>query len=494
MKRNTLIALAVFGVLVVLGLMSLTKERARGVNRIDLSTLSTQGVDHIVFTGKHAAELQKTGDAWTIKGKPADERAVQQLLEALPKIVSSSLVTKNKEKFADYEVDDEKGTRVKVLAGNTSLAELVIGKAASGGAHVRVGDEVYAVSGVYPRTFVKEASGWLEKKLFKAAVTDVEKVEVALAGQGAYQLVKKDNAWTVEGAQLPEGFRFDETAASRLVSALVGLRAKDILEEDPGAETTGLAQPADVLTFYTKDQTKAGQVTLGKTHEETREVYVAVEGRDDVVTVYESSVKSLRQAPTDFRDLRMVELDTNKVQKLTIVDGKATLALEKKGTEWSIAKSTEKVPSDFTLDPGAVNRRLSALRNARGLEILSDSPATAGLTPPRASVTATLEDGKTVTLALGHTTKRNDREIVFARGNIDDAVYAVNTHTRSNLVGMLDTFAKKEQPSGGPGALSSISPDALKNLPPDVRRQLEQQIREQQQQQKMLEQIQTKQP
>jgi hypothetical protein len=55
-----------------------------------------------------------------------------------------------------------------VMAGAKLVAAFVLGKTATGGAHIRVDDNVFAVSGVYPRTFGKNGNAWLEKKLFDA--------------------------------------------------------------------------------------------------------------------------------------------------------------------------------------------------------------------------------------------------------------------------------------------------------------------------------------
>ena len=50
-------------------------------------------------------------------GVEADKNAVKRLLEAIPKIDSSDLVTQDSSRFAEQEVDEEKGTRVAVFSG-----------------------------------------------------------------------------------------------------------------------------------------------------------------------------------------------------------------------------------------------------------------------------------------------------------------------------------------------------------------------------------------
>ena len=102
-----------------------------------------------------------------------------------------------------------------------------------------------------------------------------------------------------------------------------------------------------------------------------------------------------------------------------------------------------------------------------------------------AQVTMTLEDKSRVTLAFGKTVKEDEREMVYARGNADDAVYLVTKWTRENLCGGLKTFKRTADPSG----LSGIDPKALQSLPPDVRAGLQKQMEEKRRQQEMIERL-----
>src|SRR5690606_5261205 len=164
-------------------------------------------VTRLETRGKATVEMKKDGDDWQLAdGKRADEVAIGRLLEAIPKIESSTVVTRNPERFAELEVDDEKGTTIVAAAGDRELAEFTVGKSARGGAHVRVDDTVYAVRGVFPSVFVREPDQWIEKKLFDVEREDVERIEVALADGTTYTLVTKDDQWTLEDPSvLPEG-------------------------------------------------------------------------------------------------------------------------------------------------------------------------------------------------------------------------------------------------------------------------------------------------
>jgi hypothetical protein len=490
MKKSTLIAVVVFAALLAGVIWVQTRAPERGITRISFAEVDATAIDRIEITGKNPVKLKKDGELWRVEsGKEADAAGAKRAAEAVPQIQSTDFVTKDSARFAELEVDDEKGARVAAYAKDQKVAEFVVGKSAKGGSHVRVGDEVYLVQRVYASTFSREASQWLERKLFTDKLAEVTRVEVALQGKPAYALLKKDSKWELEDAKsLPAGFRFDANSASSLASSLLNARADEVLDADPGVAVTKL-DAADVLAFVVEQgegETKTTvrrEIKLGAAKED-KKVFAQVTGKPDVVTLAEYTAKSLRKAPTDFRDLKMITLDTEKVVKLSMDDGKNKLVLEKQGTEWKIASSTEKIPDDFSLDPAAVTRRLSAVANARGAEVV-EGMSRVGMGAVTASVT--LEDKKTVSLVFGREFKKEDgRDMQYAMGNADNLVYAVTKWTRENVTGGLKSFKKSADPSG----LSNIDPKALQNLPPDVRAGLMQQMEEKKRQQEMIERFQ----
>ncbi len=492
MNKTTLAAIGIFLLLLAGVIWSTTRSPERGITRVSLEGIDAEAIDKVEISGKNAVTLTKEGELWRVEsGKEADTNAVERLVEAIPKVVSSDLVTTDEARFADLEVDDENGTRVKAYAGTEELANFVIGKSAKGGSHVRLDDKVFVVQRLYASTFSRQPSTWLQRKLFNEKLADASRVEVDLADAEPFVLVKTDNTWRLEDeSALPAGFRFDKNGASSLASTLVNARAKEILDEDPGVDATGLGEP-DVFAFVVEQG--EGDNTTTVRHElkvggalEDKSVYAQVTGKADVITLPEYTVKNLRKKPTDFRDLRMMELETNEVTSVSIRDPDKRLTLEKQGAEWKIGSHSETIPDDFTLDPAAVTRRLSAIKNARAAKVASVSASAAGLTRPSATVTATLDDGSKATISFGKETKDDNRDMVYARGNADSAVYLVTKWTRQNLTGGVDTFKKTGDPSG----LSNIDPKALQNLPPDVRAGLMKQIQQKKQQQMMIERLQ----
>jgi hypothetical protein len=494
MKKSTILALLVFAGLLAAVVVSLRQKPERGITRIGFASVDTAAIDRVEVAGPKPVTLIKKGEAWQLEnGKAADADAVKRLLEAIPKVVSSTQVTRDSARFAELEVDEQKGTRVKASAAGKVVAEFTVGKASGADANVRVGDAVYAVSGVNSYLFARDASAWYQLKLFNGTFDDAERVEVALQGGPAYALVKKESDWAIDDAAvLPAGFRFDKNAARTLASSLFNARATTVLEADPGEAISGLGAGADVLRFSGKKELK-GELLLGAAS--GTKVHARVGGQSDVILLADYTAKNLRKQAADLRELTLVQLDKDKVKQLSIVDGKMVLVFEKQGADWKIQRSSEKVADDFELDPMAVDRRLGAVANARATRIAPDvDKARAGLLKSTATITATLEDKSQVKLVFGDSFKDGDRDAVYAAGNIDDAIYVLTSYVRSNVLGGLDTFKKRAEAPGGMGGMGggmpNLSPEALGSLPPEVRDSLMKQMAQKQQEQQMLQALQ----
>jgi hypothetical protein len=483
MKKVTIIVAVVFVALLVGVFMMMDRKPEKGITRLAISGVSKEAVDQIEITGPQPISIKRVQGKWVLgDGREAEQNAVNTLLDTLPKIQSSDMVTASPERFAALEVDDAKGTRVKILSGEKTLTEFVIGKATGGGANVRTaGDAVYKVT-VSPYIFSKPAASWHHLKLFEGKVDEVSKLEVALKGAAPYSLIKKDGKWQLEDPKLvPDGFRFDDMAGGRIASTLVGMSAKEILDKDPGSETTKLDKDMDVFAFVGKDDVRQ-ELRVGAPLADNKTVYASVAGKNDVYAISTASLTALRKSPTDLRDLSMIQLEKEKVRKLSITDGKTEIVFDKQGTEWKIAKSSEKVPSDFELDPARIERRLGMFTRAKGIKLSPErSGAKTGLDRSTARVSATLEDGKSVALTFGEKIKDEEREVVYARGNADKEVYFVAKGLRDGLLGGLATFKKQAGPAaGGMPGMPNMDPSQLNSLPPEVRAQIMQQMQQKQ--------------
>lgn len=489
MKKTTILAVLIFLALAAGTYLTLQQKPERGIQRISFAHIDKDTIDHIEITGPKPVELKKEGEIWKLgNGKEADENAVKRVVDTVPMVVSDQLVTSDPARFEELEVTPEKGSTVKVSASGLPMAEFTVGKGSGASANVRIGDAVYLVKPLYPSTYAKEASAWHQLKLFKDKIDDVTRVEVTLAGAAPYVLVKKEKEWELESTDgLPAGFRFDSSASRSLVSTLVNARAREILDTDPGVDKTGLGGELDVIAFVGKED-KRYELNLGDEGEE-KKVYAQVGGKADIYTLADYTAKNLRKPVTELRSMTVMDFDKDQARKLTIRTADLQLVFEKQGADWKIAKSSEKIPDAFELDPAAVTRRVSAVASARAKGLATGiTAAKAGLKKPSATVTVVLEDKRKVRIAFGDSFKDDKSDMVYIQGNADDEIYTANSWTMNNLTGGLDKF--KKQP---PAEMPNIDPSAMQNLPPDVRANLMKQLQQKQQQQEMMKRIQEQQ-
>jgi len=484
MNKSTWIALLVFAGLAAAAVVSLREKPERGITRISFAEVVPARVDRLVIKDKDKGEveLKRDGGEWKIDGKRADGEAVDRLLDVIHGVNSSELETSNAERFAEMEVDDAKGASVQVYSGGHEVANFVVGGAGAAGSHVRVGESVYAVRGLYRASLTRDRSGWVEKRLFFDAPDDVTRVEVALSGAAPYALVKDAATWKPEDTAALAGKRFDGNAAATLVRSLVSARAAEVLDSDPG-EAAGLAASTDVLR-YTTAAGETRTLTLGAAQDDGS-VYARSSAREPVVTLRKGTAESLRKPLRALRDLALMSFDIGAARKLEIAGPHGDVVFEHEGEGWALANASEAPGDDFVLDEGAVRRRVSALASIKGVaEASADTPGVAQLDASPQHVAVTLQDGSVVTLRFGDEAKWQEEDVVLARGNAEPEVFFVRKPARDQLLGGLETFRRRDD--AGENPLGNIDPQALQNLPPEVRESLLKQIQEKAQRDAMM--------
>ena len=100
----------------------------------------------------------------------------------MEKLEFTNLVTEQKAKQAEFEVEEAKGVHVVAKgakAGNV-LADLFIGKASGSGTMVRPGgkDEIWEANGSIRFTFDKAPADWRDKSITTFTPADAEKIDI----------------------------------------------------------------------------------------------------------------------------------------------------------------------------------------------------------------------------------------------------------------------------------------------------------------------------
>jgi hypothetical protein len=491
MKRATLIALGAFAVLLVLVLATRERQVSVGIRRLELPKLDKARVTALELTGAHGATLREEGEGWIVvdPSKPdtkyaADENLVTDALAALGEVKNPDFITDRAERLPEYELDDAKGLKLKILQDGGPAVELVLGKTArNGGVYLRKAgsQDVFVHQGRLGWTVRKELKDWRKRQLLALKVEELSQLVLRSKEGGSVTLKAGANPgeWSLaEGTQTPAGFRFSSQAAQQLARQLESLYAQDFLDGEAAADSaTGLGEAHDVVEAQLKDGKKV-VVHLGRqpdAKEGSATVAARVEGDAQVYQLPPYAASQLRKRLVDFRDLGLFGFEPAKVTKLKLQAGGTAVVVVKEGEGWKLAEPG-KLPDGFEFEPSEVDMQLAWLRNLRGSRLVEGqlTEGQTGLASPAALVEVTVEGGPVQTLRLGKEAPgaANGAKELYARSTIDALSYAVEEGVRARLAQGLELFKRRPRP----GFAGSGSLQGLESLPPDVRRQLEAQL------------------
>ncbi|MGQ9619760.1 MAG: DUF4340 domain-containing protein [Bacteroidales bacterium] len=227
--------LYILGILIIILVLTFLVKipRESSTLRTILVKFDTAQVTRIIISPKVSEgkefEFLKEKDGWKVKQGTIVSRprsgAVTNILTDLIQIKPSGLVAVDKSKWAEFDVTDSLGIRVRAenKKGKT-LADVVIGKFSykpvqnpyggygggnvDGISYVRLGgeDEVYSVNGFLTFSFSGDFDNWRDRTLIRATKSYITKVNFTFPADSGFVLEKKDTIWTA-GSMLADSAR-----------------------------------------------------------------------------------------------------------------------------------------------------------------------------------------------------------------------------------------------------------------------------------------------
>src|SRR5262245_22466251 len=374
MNKKTLLSLAIFLVLAGLAAIAL-RAPERGERKgphpgpAGVQALKADQIDELDVSNGSGKDqkttLKKEGGKWMLTAPvhyPADAEGMKTALERLGELRWGEVISEQKTKQKDFEVDDEKGTRVAVKSGGKLLADLYFGKSVTGYTMTRPAgtDQIWQALGVQRWAFAKDTKGWRDKVITDFKRDEIESFTIDAGARGKIA-IKRTPAEKEKGtsekfevaASTTKIDKLDETVPQAVASSIYGLRAADFAEGVQPTES-GLDHPTYTIT------TKAGgnTVTLlvGKAKDDN--YYVKRADKDQVFLVAKFTMERLAKPPVDFRDKTLSDMKADEVVALDISYGGAQLVLEKSGTDWKAKK-----PAALAVDNAKVTPIAQAFAN-----------------------------------------------------------------------------------------------------------------------------------
>ncbi len=313
--------LIAIGVLVVLAIVAYVafqekpdtkKEQIKSV----ITPIDTDKVDTIKVTrmegigDKKEVEsytLKKTGETWRLV-EPVDYAVVTSTVESMLKVMGEfrviDVISEKQASHEKFAVDDKNGVKVKALAGDKTLLNIIIGNASGGVTFARLPGktEVYRMKGSFKFSLDRSIKTLREKTIMKVEMADLDKVTFT-QGETSLTLVKEgeDKEYTTK----PEGQEienFDDKKAAGVVRSAVRLNAVNFVDEKVPVETSGLDDTTDRYTVVGKKEGKpyTGTVFIGKQVEDKAQVYARSSDSDQVFLISKYTADRLRAKVADF--------------------------------------------------------------------------------------------------------------------------------------------------------------------------------------------------
>jgi hypothetical protein len=402
MNRKTLTAGAVFAGLLLLTLVVLrapekgsrTGEAARPVPKIAAGAIESL---EVTKDGKTTV-IKKDGSSYKVTAPvtyAADADAAKQAFEAIEKLDFAGIVSDQKAKQTEFEVD-AKGLRVVAKKGATVLADIRVGKVANNLTMIRPEgkDEIWQAVGSLKFQLDKDSAGWRDKSIVTFPEADAERIDVVTKDGAKIALVRPpktdggaaDSSWKVVDSTVKVE-PFDKAVPTDMIAALSSFKTNDFADGAAASET-GLDAPQLTVTVGLKGGKKE-TVLIGKKKGD-EDFYVKTASGPQVYLVKKFTLERINKRPIEFREKTICNLTDVEITQVAVTHDKDSYTLvkdpKKTGADaWKLTK-----PAGITLDTSKTTGILSGFKEWKANSFAEDSSAKAtGLDKPRATIAAT---------------------------------------------------------------------------------------------------------
>jgi hypothetical protein len=222
-KQLARVAMVLVALLLLWGAASLARRGSHGRSESDrfaLGAIPRDSVDSIIIQrAADTARLARVDSAtWTVNGHRASKDAVQDILAALGDSARrTELAGGRTTSHAGFGVDSTKGARIRIVRGDSTVADLVQGNRGPGleGGYFRLASDsaVYLVAGNLAQALEQTSDELRDKRIAGVSADSIARIEVA-RGRRSYTLRRDGAGWT-----LANGGRADSTAVVDLLSS-----------------------------------------------------------------------------------------------------------------------------------------------------------------------------------------------------------------------------------------------------------------------------------
>ncbi len=232
-KLNIKSLSVIFAVLLVLVIIIFYIDSRKGERtfRSNIVDIDTSKVTSIIIYPKtnreEPVEIVRKGNLWKIKSREklynADENIVNNILKTLTELKPKRVAATDRSRWKEFEVTDSLATRVKLLTGKKTGADIYFGKFSyqqpknemayyynqrgTITTYVRIaGDKiVYVVEGYLGMTLNRQLNDFRNKSVIRSDKSKWTRLSFTYPADSSFYLVKEGGKWLVNGLLADSG-------------------------------------------------------------------------------------------------------------------------------------------------------------------------------------------------------------------------------------------------------------------------------------------------
>ena len=348
------------------------RELTRRAYLVDLDRNDVTQLE--IENGDTKTRLQKTNDDWHLTA-PIPDRADTKVIDTL---LYSTQFLKRDDSLTNLGKGDQKRNYLKQFGvlrsrlilrciGKQTHTELQFGgeTAVEGSCYVRVDskDDVFVTDDDLKNLVSKPPDFFRDHELTPFLAPEIDRIVLTQAA-GEIELTRQRDQWQIER---PIKARASQAAVSRMLKKISETPVLQFQEEEGGGEFETETSPSAISLFSGQSRVK---IACGApVSNQPGHIYVRVSDRPSTFIVDESLAQTLDQKPNDLRDRKIVRLNPDLVDRITInTKGQPSAQLSRKEGRWVISDQ-----NDAPADGDAVNHLFNTLNSNDVSRFVSDS-------------------------------------------------------------------------------------------------------------------------
>ena len=347
--KTTLLLLAIAGIL--LGFIALYEKRQpkswqateREQYVLVFDRNSVEGIE--ITSSEEKVVLRKEGTQWMmlspIKDR-ADRNIVNEILsrcEVMQKEPIEGCRKTDKNQMKAFGVN-QSPVRLKLL-GDDMPPELLFGKetAVEGKMYVRLdGSKTVSVASNEVRNLiVRKPDEFRDHQLADFNSNNIGKFSIKTAA-GEIHLSREAGRWCVVK---PLKARADKTSVNAFLESVLQTQIVAFLPgRSANLNSYGLSEPRGTVTFWVSGRDQPVLLEIGARDEKTGGVFARFSAREAICLLPKESENILNLRPNDLRDRRLIRLNMDTVDRITLQPaGKPPVLLQRQQEDWILGNS-----------------------------------------------------------------------------------------------------------------------------------------------------------